>query len=94
MFLYPGELTSIARSYVSTRYNIQALEQTSGELINTLKNSRIAPASNIEQLEQALFLSDNVKFAKYNPIEQEHNLSLENLRLFIHQTKQIANDEF
>lgn len=90
---YHSELSLIIRQYLSSRYKIQALEQTSGELINMLKNSRITRSSNIEKIEQVLYLADNVKFAKYVPIEHEHNLSLANIRLFIQETKESENVE-
>ena len=90
---YHSELSRIVRQYLSSRYNIHALEQTSGELINLLRNSRVTTVANIEKIEQILYLADNVKFAKYNPIEQEHNLSLANIRLFIQETKESQNVE-
>jgi len=38
-------------------------------------------------LQQILQLADLVKFAKWNPLPDEHELSLKNAYLFVNQTK-------
>lgn len=84
---YHSELSIIVRQYLSDRYNVNALEQTSGELITTIKNSNLTTQLQLEKIQQVLTLADNVKFAKYMPIEQEHNFSLENVKAFIQETQ-------
>ena len=84
--LYYVELSNILRTYIEHRFDIEALEQTSDEILASIKNIN----SNIElneALRQILTLSDLVKFAKANPLPNEHDFSIKNVHLFVELTK-------
>ena len=61
------EISEILRIYIEGRYYIQALEETSTEIINELKNQELRD-SVFELAKEALSLADLVKFAKFIPI--------------------------
>lgn len=83
---YHSEISEIIRWYIEERFHISALEQTTGEILLSIRS--IALSLEIrEKLQQVLSLSDLVKFAKVQPLPQEHELSLQNAIDFIQFTK-------
>ena len=84
---YHSMLTDILRIYIEERFKTPAMEMTSGEIIANIR--RISETDSvIENLKQILQLADFVKFAKYQPLPDEHELSLMNSYLFVNQTKE------
>ncbi|MFV0583753.1 MAG: hypothetical protein ACK5N4_17100 [Parabacteroides gordonii] len=79
-------VTETLRRYIVERFNINAMEMTSGEILDILRKDHEAD-SVYENLKQILNLSDYVKFAKMNPLPSENEQSLSNAYLFINQTK-------
>lgn len=84
--LYYSELTDVLREYLEKRYQVKALEQTTDEIFDNLKNKDISQA-NRTSLKQLLTLSDLVKFAKEKPATFENEQSIDNAINFIVQTK-------
>ena len=64
---YHSEITEIVRRYFETVFHIPALEETSGEIVQRLKNVN-APWSIIVTTEEFLSNADMVKFAKFSPM--------------------------
>lgn len=83
---YYTRLTDILREYIDRRYNVDAPEMTSDEILEALRR-RVDTRSPIEGLTQILKLADFVKFAKYVPLTSEDDLSMVNAYLFVNQTK-------
>jgi len=83
---YHSDITDILRKYIDERFDIPALEMTSGEILDKIKGYSEADAS-YDNLKQILIVADFVKFAKYNPFPDENELSLTNAYLFVNQTK-------
>lgn len=83
---YHSELSEIIRWYIEERFNISALEQTTEEILLSIRSLAL-PIELREKLQQLLTLSDLVKFAKAQPLAQEHELSMQNAINFIEQTK-------
>jgi hypothetical protein len=83
---YHSDITDIFRQYIDERFEIPALEMTSGEILDKLKGYSDADTS-CDNLKQILILADFVKFAKYNPLPDENELSLMNAYLFVNHTK-------
>ncbi len=85
---YYTAITDTLRKYLIERFDINALEMTSGEIMNTLQSEpEAAPVYN--NLKQILLLSDFVKFAKMNPLPDENDLSMANAYEFVERTKRI-----
>lgn len=81
-------ITETLRKYIVDRFGMNAMEMTSGEILDVLcKESEAKPV--YENLKQILQLSDFVKFAKMHPLPDENDLSLTNAYLFVNQTKKI-----
>lgn len=86
MKLYYSSLTDIVREYIENRFKIQALEQTTDEIIHGFRNVAIDEESK-SKLKQVLVLSDLVKFAKEQPTAAENDLCLSNSYDFVTGTK-------
>jgi len=84
--LYHSQLTDIIREYIENRYKIQAMEQTTEEILFGFRNVAIDEESKAK-LKQVLILADLVKFAKEQPLPTENDLSMSNSYGFIDGTK-------
>ena len=82
-----SELTDILREYIELRYSIPALEQTTDEIIDSMRRKPDFGQETIEKTRNVLFLADLVKFAKEKPVGTENEMNLAAVRLFIEETK-------
>lgn len=84
---YYTRITDILRRYIHERYKVNAMEMTSGEIIDQISHQAEKDAV-YENLKQILSTSDMVKFAKYKPYIDENDLSLANAYSFVNQTRE------
>lgn len=84
---YYTDLTDILRKYIERRFQFNALEMTTDEILTLFKRDK-STQSVYQNLSQILQLADLVKFAKIEPLESENELSMINSYLFVNQTKQ------
>lgn len=83
---YHSSITDTLRKYIEERFGTHAMEMTSGEILEKIK--RISDTDSVyDNLKQILQLADFVKFAKYQPLPDENELSMMNAYLFVNQTK-------
>lgn len=87
---YYSSIADTVRLYIEDRFNINALELTSDEIIKIFK-SQVVDSESKSKLSQILTLSDFVKFAKQIPIEAEHTLTLNNAFDFVKGTMREEN---
>jgi hypothetical protein len=80
-------LTETLRKYIVNRFDINAMEMTSEEILTIIRRENDTD-SVYENLKQILQLADFVKFAKMNPLPDENDLSMMNAYLFVNQTRQ------
>jgi hypothetical protein len=83
---FHSRLTDILRTYINEQFGIDAMEMITFDLINSLKSTNV-PAEEIKRLEKILTLADMVKFAKFQPLPDEHDGSLKNGVVFVENTK-------
>jgi hypothetical protein len=83
---YHSELTDILRVYIEQRFRINAMEQTSDEILASFRSIPIK-AENKDQLKQVLLLSDMIKFAKQVALPDENEMSMNNAVAFVQETK-------
>ncbi len=83
--LYYTQLTDILREYFTKRFNIQAMEMTSGEIIAALQTDEDARII-LDKLRQIFSVSDMVKFAKRQPTTEENEISIVNSFFVVNQT--------
>jgi len=85
---YYSKLTFIFREYLENRFEIQALESTSEEILDQLRKRDFDTGMN-EQVSRVLQSADLVKFAKARPSSEFHEESFDKLKDFVDKTKQI-----
>ncbi|MFH0772010.1 MAG: hypothetical protein V1933_05270 [Candidatus Omnitrophota bacterium] len=85
---YYIELSGIVRHYLENRFNIRASEMTTEEFLIKVKVDSALSLEHKGLLRDFLMNCDLVKFAKYQPAEQEANLSLASAKRLIDQTKE------
>ena len=83
---YYTELTDALRTYIKERFHFNALEMTSGEIIEKLLETNDKQA--IADLRELFQTADLVKFAKHNPLMNENDANLLNAIDFINETKE------
>jgi hypothetical protein len=83
---YYSSISDALRLYIEERFNVNALESTTDEIMKAFR-TQVVDKQSKEILEQALTLSDLVKFAKLTPIEDEHKFTLQNAFDFVNGTK-------
>lgn len=81
---FQSDLTYILREYLENRYELQALEATSPEIIKDLKSLKLDEEGTLRAV---LETADLVKFAKAIPAESIHLESLAKVRNFVTATK-------
>ncbi len=87
---YYIELSDIARFYLENRFNIRAPEMTTEEFLVKVKEDGALSLEHKGLLRDFLLNCDLVKFAKYQPAEQEAALSFASAKRLIDQTKEEA----
>jgi len=90
--LYYVELTEILRKYIEGRFEVDAMEMTTDEITTIFRTIDIAEELK-RKLKNILVLADLVKFAKAQPIANEHDLCLTNAFDFVNQTIPVTIDE-
>lgn len=82
---YYTHLTNTLREYIVSRFGFNAMEMTSGEIIQRLQ--AVGDQKMIDELKQLFRTADLVKFAKYETLINENDANLVNAINFIDQTK-------
>lgn len=78
-------LTSILREYLERKYAIHALEQTSDEIVDQLRQMHLHTEL-LQDTAQLLSVADLIKFAKADPGTDIHAETIERVRTFVAQT--------
>lgn len=73
---FHSELTDILRVYIQDRFHIPAPEMVTHEIIQALGNNT-ETKDKVKDMENILQLADLVKFARENPLPDEHERSLQ-----------------
>lgn len=82
-----SELTDTLRKYIEDRFGIQAMEFTSDQTLDALRQQGFSDKKNLDQLSTILNLADLVKFARYEPLPDENDLMVIHALFFVNQTK-------
>jgi hypothetical protein len=72
---YHTELTDIIRNYIAARFGIHAIKMVTHEILESMESKSVG-ASTHTKLKEILELADLVKFAKENPLPDEHERSM------------------
>lgn len=82
-------LTDILRVYIDRRFDINAVEMTSSQIIDTLKKNDETRAVN-EQLEMILEIADIVKFANARPLADDNEVAFQRALNFVEATRPVV----
>ena len=86
---YFTRLTDILRNYIDRRFSINAMEMTTGQIIDVLRiNEETMPVN--EQLNKILEMADFVKFAKMRPLPEDNEVAYQRAINFVNETKPIV----
>ncbi|MDE5634813.1 MAG: cell wall anchor protein, partial [Muribaculaceae bacterium] len=89
---YYTELTDILREYIDKRFNINAMEMTSRQILDRLNaNPETRPSEKL--MRQILEVADFVKFAKMRPMPDDNTKSFRNAIEFVENTKPLPEPE-
>ncbi|HEY5511501.1 MAG TPA: hypothetical protein VIK10_10785 [Prolixibacteraceae bacterium] len=85
---YYTRLTDIIRVYLEERFEVPAMEQTTQEILTSLKEENTeVKGTLLTGLQRTLETSDLVKFAKYTPLSDENHLVLVQAYTLVEETK-------
>lgn len=84
---YYTALTSILRTYISSRWDVGALEMTTDEIIMALRDVDMPSASRTDLI-MILRTADMVKFAKAEPEAEDNEENLSRALYFVENTKE------
>ena len=83
---YHTKLTDILKIYLEEKYHFNAMDLTTNEIMDAVRY-RTSNREETDLLQRILSLSDLVKFAKYNPLPQDHENNLTWSIEFVNLTK-------
>ena len=84
---YYVELTDILRKYLYNRFDVYAMEMTSDEILTAVTQISEVNEELKNKTRQFLTIADFVKFAKANPLPNDHDTSMKTVYAFIEETK-------
>lgn len=85
---YYVELTDIIRNYIEARFQTTVMELTTDELLaKTLLVKELQPYHDL--LARILHTADLAKFAKFQPLPQEHTDAMEQAKKFVDDTRPV-----
>lgn len=88
---YYTEITEIIRHYIDRRFNVNAMEMTSTQLLELLTNDEVADAKG--ELRNILNIADFVKFAKMRPLADENEKVYRLALTFLDKTKPVEQEQ-
>ncbi len=89
---YYSALTDIVRTYIERRYSVIAMEMTSDEILSARAISSLSKET-FDRLRELLLRADLVKFAKHQPVAQDHEVSMVDAVAFVETTRREAVPE-
>ena len=90
---YFSDVTDVLRQYIERRYSINAMEQTTDEILNYFANG-IVREEEKEKLRFILKLADMVKFAKAQSYPSENESTMQFAYAFINNTRPVIKEDF
>ncbi len=87
------QITDVIREYIENRFGIYAMEMTSSEILSAFDSFDYLSNTDKLKLSQMLTLADSVKFAKYQALQNENDLSIKNAFDFVEATKEIIKED-
>ena len=89
---YYTELTDILRVYIDRRFGINAVEMTSTQIMEKIRQNEEAHIAN-DQLNNVLEIADFVKFANMHMLADDNEIAFQRAVNFVEQTRPITVNE-
>lgn len=86
---YYSQLADIVRIYIESRYNISAMEMTSDQILDSVRN--VNDERLRAKLRELFGLSDLVKFAKMTPSPDDNEQAYFDAYFYVEETKEIPD---
>ncbi len=83
---YYIELTDILREYMEKQLGISAMESTSSEIIEALKELKTIDENLIKNMQRVFEIADLAKFAKFKPLPDENDFAWKKAYEFVKET--------
>jgi hypothetical protein len=84
--LYHVKLSEIIRTYIAAKFDIDAIEMTSSEILEYFGGITNMSPELKESIRKQFNISDMTKFAKYRPLPDEHGFCLRSAIEFVEKT--------
>lgn len=84
---YYSELTDTLRRYVADRFGVQAMESTTDQIMDSLKELKAIDPRLLSDMNEVLSGADFVKFARMEPAASENDLAMSRAVGFVTGTK-------
>ncbi|MFC2097134.1 cell wall anchor protein [Bacteroidota bacterium] len=91
--LYYSNLTEIIRIYIEGRFQVFAMEQTTDEILDGMREKGYEGEECFAVLQQILLPADLVKFAKWRPLPDDNQASMNMAFSFVDLTKRKPETE-
>jgi hypothetical protein len=89
---YYSEVADVLRQYIERRFEINAMEQTTDEILIQFSKSILHDAD-MEKLRFILMLADMVKFAKALPLPTENEKIMQYAYAFVNDTRPVVKED-
>lgn len=89
---YYTQLTDILRVYIDRRFGINAVEMTSSQIMEKIKQNKEAHIAN-DQLNNVLEIADYVKFAKMHTLADDNEIAYQRAVNFVEATRPVVDIE-
>lgn len=86
--LHYSKLSDIVRQYLEYRFDIPAMENTTGFISEYIESRKILDGENRKKTNEILELSDLVKFAKFTPLPDDNSRTLDYAYQLVISTKE------
>lgn len=83
---YYSDITDTLRKYICSRYNVNAMESTSDEILDALREPLANDNDDKKRIESVLATADLVKFAKHEPLPDENDMAIKHAIEFVNGT--------
>lgn len=90
---YYSRVTGVVRTYLEDQFQINALEQTTDEIMDAVNKDQLISSDVCDRLKDILTRADFVKFAKAKPLPDENNKTLTNAYEIVTQTRKTIADK-
>jgi hypothetical protein len=90
---YYTQITDTIRKYIGKRFGVYAMEMTTEELMIVLEKLADLNVHNTAIIRQVLELADLVKFARAEPLTNEHDRTLKNAYEFVENTLEVEENK-